>query len=57
MSTLPMMFIAGVGAMAYKVFQDALDPDVILVPMSGWRSGGVCGKAIVSKHLFDHRGN
>lgn len=41
--------IAGVGTMAYEIFQDLPDPDVILVPIG--LGSGVCGTAVVAKHL------
>lgn len=41
--------IAGVGTMAYEIFQDLPDPDVILVPIG--LGSGVCGTSIVAKHL------
>ena len=41
--------IAGVATYAYEIFQDLPDPDVILVPIG--LGSGVCGTAIVAKHL------
>ena len=42
--------ISGVGTYAYEIFQDMLDPpDVVLVPIG--LGSGVCGAAIVAKHL------
>lgn len=42
------MLIAGVGTMAYEIFDDLPDPDVILVPIG--LGSGVCGTCIVAKH-------
>jgi threonine dehydratase len=41
--------IAGVGTMAWEIFQDLPDPDFILVPIG--LGSGVCGTCIVAKHL------
>lgn len=41
--------IAGVGTLAWEVFQDLPEPDVILVPIG--LGSGVCGACIVAKHL------
>lgn len=41
--------IAGVGTMAWEIFQTLPDPDVILVPIG--LGSGVCGTCIVAKHL------
>ena len=41
--------VAGVGTMACEVFEKLPDPDVILVPIG--LGSGVCGTAIVAKHL------
>ncbi len=41
--------IAGVGTMALEIFQTLPDPDLILVPIG--LGSGVCGTAIVAKHL------
>lgn len=43
------MLIAGVGTMAWEIFHDVPDPDVILVPIG--LGSGVCGTAIVAKQL------
>lgn len=41
--------IAGVGTMAWEIFQSLPEPDVILVPIG--LGSGVCGTCIVAKHL------
>jgi threonine dehydratase len=41
--------IAGVGTMAWEMFQSLPDPDVILVPIG--LGSSVCGTCIVAKHL------
>ena len=41
--------ISGVGTMAWEIFQDLPDPDVILVPIG--LGSGVCSTAIVAKYL------
>ena len=41
--------IAGVATYAYEIFLDLPDPDAILVPIG--LGSGVCGTAIVAKHL------
>ena len=41
--------IAGVGTMAWEIFQDLPEPDLILVPIG--LGSGVCGTCIVAKHL------
>lgn len=43
------MLIAGVGTMAYEIFEDLPEPDVILVPIG--LGSGVCGTCIVAKHI------
>ncbi|MFV1965941.1 MAG: threonine dehydratase [Pirellulaceae bacterium] len=40
--------IAGVGTMAWEIFETLPDPDVILVPVG--LGSGVCGTCIVAKH-------
>jgi threonine dehydratase len=40
--------IAGVGSMAWEVFESLPDPDVILVPIG--LGSGVCGTCLVAKH-------
>lgn len=41
--------IAGVGTLAWEVFEKLPDPDVMLVPIG--LGSGVCGASIVAKHL------
>ncbi len=41
------MLIAGVGTMAYEIFEELPDPDVVVVPIG--LGSGVCGTAIVAK--------
>ncbi len=41
--------IAGVGTMAVEIFEHLPDPDVIIVPIG--LGSGICGTAIVAKHL------
>lgn len=41
------LLIAGVGTMAYEIFEELPDPDVILVPIG--LGSGVCGTAVVAK--------
>lgn len=43
------LLIAGVGTMAHEIFETLPEPDVILVPIG--LGSGVCGTAIVAKHL------
>jgi len=43
------LLIAGVGTMAWEIFQTLPDPDVILVPIG--LGSGVCGTCLVAKHL------
>jgi threonine dehydratase len=40
--------IAGVGTMAWEIFEKLSDPDVILVPIG--LGSGVCGTCVVAKH-------
>lgn len=40
--------IAGVGSLAWEVFEDLPDPDVMLVPIG--LGSGVCGACVVAKH-------
>jgi len=42
------LLIAGVGTMAWEIFEELPSPDVILVPVG--LGSGVCGTAIVSAH-------
>ena len=44
------LLIAGVGTMAWEVFEDLPQPDVILVPIG--LGSGVCGTCIVAKHRY-----
>ncbi|WP_164101147.1 threonine dehydratase [Candidatus Laterigemmans baculatus] len=43
------LLVAGVGTMAWEIFQTLPAPDVILVPIG--LGSGVCGTCIVAKHL------
>jgi threonine dehydratase len=43
------LLIAGVGTMAWEIFQSLPEPDVILVPIG--LGSGVCGTCLVAKHL------
>uniref|UniRef100_A0A7S4I207 Tryptophan synthase beta chain-like PALP domain-containing protein n=1 Tax=Odontella aurita TaxID=265563 RepID=A0A7S4I207_9STRA len=43
------LLIAGVGTMAYEIFEDLPDPDAILVPIG--LGSSVCGTCIVAKHV------
>ena len=44
------LLIAGVGTMAWEIFEQLPDPDVILVPIG--LGSGVCGTCIVAKHRY-----
>jgi threonine dehydratase len=44
------LLIAGVGTMAWEVFEVLPEPDVILVPIG--LGSGVCGTCIVAKHRY-----
>ncbi|HRX79935.1 MAG TPA: threonine/serine dehydratase, partial [Pirellulaceae bacterium] len=44
------LLIAGVGTMAWEIFEQIPQPDVILVPIG--LGSGVCGTCIVAKHRY-----
>lgn len=44
------LLIAGVGTMAWEIFEELPQPDVILVPIG--LGSGVCGTCIVAKHRY-----
>lgn len=44
------LLIAGVGTMAWEIFEELPDPDIILVPIG--LGSGVCGTCVVAKHRY-----